>query len=53
MTTAAAEESTADQRWDAWKKDGARLEQLRKDRMRNLFAAVCFGGVIWLLAKAF
>lgn len=43
-------DATAEQRWNAWKRDGAIREIARKDRMRKLLAAICFGAVIWLLA---
>ena len=41
------------EQWNAWKRDNAIREIARKDRMRKLLAAVCFGAVIWLLAGNF
>ena len=45
--------ATAQQQWNAWKRDGEIREIARKDRMRKLLAAVCFGAVVWLLAGSF
>ena len=39
----------AEQRWTAWKTEGARLEAIRASRMRALFMAVGIGGIAWLL----
>ena len=52
-TTVITAETTEDQRWTAWKQSGRVSELRRKGRMRKLFAAVCFGGVIWLLSGLF
>ena len=46
-------DATADQRWNAWKRDGAIREIARKDRLRKLLAALGFGAVVWLLAGSF
>lgn len=40
---------TDDQKWDNWKKDGARQEQRRRERMRMVFAAVCISGAVWMM----
>ena len=39
----------AEQRWNAWKIEGARLEVIRAGRMRKLFTAVGVALVLWLL----
>ena len=39
----------AEQRWTAWKTEGARLEAIRAGRMRALFTTVGIGVVVWLL----
>lgn len=39
----------AEQRWTAWKLEGARLEAIRASRMRTLFTTVVVASVLWLL----
>ncbi|HEX6162979.1 MAG TPA: hypothetical protein VFZ31_06430 [Vicinamibacterales bacterium] len=39
----------AEQRWTAWKTEGARLDAIRAGRMRTLFATVGFAAIGWLL----
>ena len=46
-------DATADQKWAAWTREGAIQELARKDRLRKLLAAICFGAVIWVLAGSF
>ena len=52
-TTTIAHELTDDQRWTAWKQENRVSELRRKGRMRKFFAAICFGGIVWLLSGMF
>jgi hypothetical protein len=49
MTTDVAAELTSDQRWDAWKQDGVRRTQRRRERMKTLFGIVCIAAAIWMM----
>jgi hypothetical protein len=39
----------AEQRWNAWKIEGARLDVVRASRLRKLFTTVGFASGLWLL----
>jgi hypothetical protein len=39
----------AEQRWTAWKIEGARLEAIRASRMRKVFVTVGLASILWLL----
>jgi hypothetical protein len=41
--------AAAEQRWTAWKIEGARLDVVRADRMRQLFVAAGLAPMLWLL----
>jgi hypothetical protein len=42
-------EVAAEQRWTAWKLEGARLDARRAGRMRIVFAALVLASVLWLV----
>jgi hypothetical protein len=42
-------DAAAEQRWTAWKTEGARVEAIRAGRMRTLFMTVATCGIVWLL----
>lgn len=39
----------AEQRWTAWKIEGARLDAIRASRMRAVFATAGIASILWLL----
>lgn len=39
----------AEQRWTAWKLEGARLDVRRANRMRTLFLTAGLAAIVWLL----
>ena len=39
----------AEQRWTAWKIEGARLEKIRAGRMQKLFTMAGLGSILWLI----
>jgi hypothetical protein len=39
----------AEQRWTAWKAEGARLDARRASRMRNVFMTAGIAAIVWLL----
>jgi hypothetical protein len=41
-------DAAAEQRWTAWKLEGARRESVRAGRMRKVFAALGIISVVWL-----
>jgi hypothetical protein len=42
-------DTAAEQRWTAWKVEGARRDAVRADRMRKVFATLALTSVLWLL----
>ena len=48
---AAQPEADDDARWANWKRDGARLDLRRQERVRQVIAALCMGGAGWLLFR--
>ena len=38
----------AEQRWNTWKAEGARLDSLRVSRMRYVFMIAALAPVLWL-----
>lgn len=39
----------AEQRWTAWKAEGARQDARRTSRMRNVFLTAGIAAILWLL----
>jgi hypothetical protein len=40
-----------DARWANWKRDGAKRDLRRKERVRQVIAALCLGAAFWLLLR--
>ena len=40
-----------DARWAKWKQDGRRAELVRKERLRNILAALCLGGALLMFLR--
>ena len=44
-------EADDDPRWANWKRDGARRDVRRKERVRQVIAVLCLVGATWLLFR--
>lgn len=42
-------DAAAEQRWIAWKTEGARLDAIRAIRVRNVFVTAGIAAILWLL----